>query len=149
MHTCSSKNVLFCKTYKSLIPDIYHDFESLTLKKFIYIYHEVIKSVLTKLFIHKNTHSFLGVFPLTSTSLMTPEQKEEFLPIVRTFTGILEKGSANAKEANALLTEANKLTTLLPANVRNSISGLTSGFRSGQLGSGNKAGMLILNTISS
>ena len=101
----------------------------------------------TKLFIYKGIHSSLGVFPLTSTSLMTPEQKQEFTPIVRSFTSILEKGSANAEEANNLLTEANKLTTLLPANVRKSISGLTSGFKSGQLGSGNNPGIFILNTI--
>jgi len=77
-----------------------------------------------------NIRTSFGVFPLTSTSLMTPEERQQFLPIVKSFTELLETGSANADKANALLTQANQLTSLLPANIRNSISGLTSGFSS-------------------
>ena len=65
---------------------------------------------------------------------MTPQERQQFLPVVRSFTSILEKGGANADEANSLLAQANQLTSLLPANFRNSISGLTSGFTSGRVG---------------
>ena len=67
---------------------------------------------------------------------MTAQEKQQFLPIVRSFTSILEKGSADANEANALLSQANQLTSLLPANFRTSIQGLTSGFNSGRIGAG-------------
>ena len=79
-------------------------------------------------------HLFSGVFPLTSTSLMTQQERQQFLPIVRSFTAILEKGSANADEANALLAQATQLSSLLPANFRNSIQALTTGFSSGRIG---------------
>jgi len=75
-----------------------------------------------------------GVFPLTSTSLMTQQERQQFLPIVRSFTAILEKGSANADEANALLAQATQLSSLLPANFRSSIQALTTGFSSGRIG---------------
>jgi len=75
-----------------------------------------------------------GVFPLTSTSLMTPQEKQQFLPVVRSFTRVLENGGADVNEANALLAQANQLTSLLPANFRNSISGLTNSFSSGRVG---------------
>jgi len=74
-----------------------------------------------------------GIFPLTSTSLMTPQERQQFLPVVRSFTSLLEKGSADANEANALLAQAQQLTSLLPANFQKSIQGLTSGFNSGRI----------------
>ena len=63
---------------------------------------------------------------------MTQQERQQFLPIVRSFTAILEKGSANADEANALLAQAQQLTSLLPANFRDSIQGITSGFSAGR-----------------
>ena len=65
---------------------------------------------------------------------MTPQERQQFLPIVRSFTAILEKGSANADEANALLAQATQLSSLLPANFRSSIQALTTGFSSGRIG---------------
>merc|ERR1719260_79582 len=67
-----------------------------------------------------------GNFPLSDTNLMTPQERNQFLPIVRTFTRILEKGSASAIESQQLLNQAQKLTNLLSGNLRSGIQQLTS-----------------------
>ena len=67
-----------------------------------------------------------GNFPLSDTNLMTPQERNQFLPIVRTFTRILEKGSASANESQQLLNQAQKLTNLLPGNLRSGIQQLTA-----------------------
>merc|ERR1712227_833554 len=68
-----------------------------------------------------------GVFPLSDTNLMTPQERNQFLPIVRTFTRVLEKGSADANESQLLLNQAQQLTNLLPGNLRSGLQQLTSG----------------------
>merc|ERR1712039_356866 len=67
-----------------------------------------------------------GVFPLSDTNLMTPQERNQFLPIVRTFTRILEKGSASATESQQLLNQAQKLTSLLSGNLRSGIKRFTA-----------------------
>merc|ERR1712142_1221631 len=66
-----------------------------------------------------------GVFPLSDTNLMTPQERNQFLPIVRTFTRVLEKGSADANESQLLLNHASELTNLIPGNLRSGIQQLT------------------------
>merc|ERR1711997_345545 len=65
-----------------------------------------------------------GAFPLSDTSLMTEEERQQFLPVVRTFTSVLEKGSADATETNTLLQQVRQLNQLIPANIGSSIGGL-------------------------
>merc|ERR1711962_1624594 len=65
-----------------------------------------------------------GVFPLSDTSLMTEQERQQFLPVVRTFDSILEKGSADGADTNALLQEIQELNKLIPANIGSSIQGL-------------------------
>lgn len=66
-----------------------------------------------------------GTFPLSDTSLMTSQERAQFLPIVRTFTRVLEKGSADANESQLLLRQASELTNLIPGNLRSGIQQLT------------------------
>ena len=70
------------------------------------------------------TSFLLGIFPLSETSLMTPAERNQFLPVVRTFTNVLENGSANPNEINALMQQTRTLTNLIPGNIGNSIMGL-------------------------
>ena len=65
-----------------------------------------------------------GIFPLSDTSLMTEQERQQFLPIVRKFTNVLEKGNANAAETQDLVSEIRKLNQLIPSNIGGSISGL-------------------------
>lgn len=67
-----------------------------------------------------------GQFPLSDTSLMTPEEKRKFLPAVRAFTNVLEKGNADANDTAALLGYAQDLMRDLPSN--------SGGFDLGNLG---------------
>ena len=69
----------------------------------------------------------LGTFPLSSTSLMTDQERAQFLPMVRSFTRALEKGSTDANENRLLLQQAKELGKLIPENLRKSIEGLTDG----------------------
>ena len=55
---------------------------------------------------------------------MTDEERQQFLPVVRTFNSILEKGSADGTDTNALLQEIQELNKLIPANIGSSIQGL-------------------------
>ena len=71
---------------------------------------------------------FSGLFPLSSTSLMTDSERSQFLPVVRTFTSILEKGNADPNETTAILQQVRQLNQLIPVNLRNSIEGLMGNF---------------------
>jgi len=73
-----------------------------------------------------------GVFPLSDTNLMTSQERAQFLPIVRTFTRVLEKGSADANESQLLLQQASQLTNLIPGNLRSSIQQLTGNINPGR-----------------
>jgi len=57
-----------------------------------------------------------GAFPLSDTSLMTAEEKQRFLPSVRAFTNVLEKGNADANDTAQLLQYAQDLMKSLPSN---------------------------------
>ena len=74
-----------------------------------------------------------GAFPLSETSLMTAAERAQFLPIVRTFTGILEKGNASPSETNKLLGQIRELNQLIPAHMRANIEQIT-GLASGNFG---------------
>ena len=80
----------------------------------------------------RNQLSFLssGVFPLSDTSLMTEQERQQFLPVVRTFNSILEKGNADGADTNALLQEIQELNKLIPTNIGSSIEGLLGNFGS-------------------
>jgi hypothetical protein len=69
-----------------------------------------------------------GTYPLSDTSLMTSVERAQFLPIVKTFTNILEKGSADSSEIQTLLQQAKELTKFLPGNLQSSLEGLTDNF---------------------
>ena len=58
-------------------------------------------------------------------SLMTAEERDQFLPVVRTFTGILEEGNADPNETKELLEQIRKLNELIPANMRANIEQIT------------------------
>ena len=58
----------------------------------------------------------------SDTNLMTPEEKSKFLPIVRAFTKILERGKADPSESQALLDQAQVLITDFTKNLRVVIS---------------------------
>jgi len=55
-----------------------------------------------------------GIFPLSDTSLMTNEERAQFLPAVRQFASILEKDYVDQNEINALLAESKVLSKLIP-----------------------------------
>ena len=63
---------------------------------------------------------FLGEFPLSDLSLMTEEEREQFLPAVRAFTDILQKDNLNPEEVKELMKEVRKLDSwnLFPFDVR-------------------------------
>ena len=81
--------------------------------------------------------SFLGAFPLSDTSLMTAAERRQFLPVVRSFTNILEKGNASPSETNQLLTQIRTLNELIPANMRANIEQITGLATSGFGGANN------------
>jgi hypothetical protein len=68
-----------------------------------------------------------GIFPLSDTSLMSEEDRNKFLPVVETFTGVLENGSANPTETQTLLAQIRQLNKLIPENIGSSIEGLIGG----------------------
>merc|ERR1712241_623640 len=51
-----------------------------------------------------------GAFPLSTTSLMTDEERAKFLPSVRTFISVLEKDTLDPAEINQLLEQARDIT---------------------------------------
>ena len=68
-----------------------------------------------------------GTFPLSDTSLMSIEERINLLPIVRQFTDILERGSADPVETELLLEKAHSLTRFIPENIKEQIQ--TIGFQ--------------------
>ena len=67
---------------------------------------------------------YLGIFPLSNTSLMTSAERSQFLPVVRTFTNVLENGNANPTEISTLMSQVRQLNNLIPGNIGNAISSL-------------------------
>merc|ERR1711936_491542 len=63
-----------------------------------------------------------GIFPLSDTNLMTSAERSQFLPVVRTFTKVLENGNANPSEIRTLMQQVRTLNNLIPGNIRNIIS---------------------------
>ena len=61
---------------------------------------------------------------------MTEQERQQFLPVVRTFNNILEKGNADGNDTNALLQEIQELNKLIPTNIGSSIQGLFGNFGS-------------------
>ena len=62
----------------------------------------------------------LGEFLQFDLSLMTEEEREQFLPTVRAFTEILQKDNLNPEEVKELMKEVRKLDSwnLFPFNIR-------------------------------
>ena len=56
---------------------------------------------------------------------MTKEQREDFLPVVKLFTSILEKGNADSDDAKKLLGQIRELNKLIPENMRANIEQIT------------------------
>jgi len=69
-----------------------------------------------------------GSFPLSDTSLMTDAERQQFLPAVRTFTNVLEKGNADTNDIAKLLEHSQDLMALIPSNNGN------GGFDLGSIG---------------
>merc|ERR1711978_181082 len=69
-----------------------------------------------------------GQFPLSDTSLMTAAERQRFLPAVRTFTNVLEKGNADTNDIAKLLEHSQDLMALIPSNNGN------GGFDLGSIG---------------
>merc|ERR1712156_824287 len=67
-----------------------------------------------------------GSFPLSDTSLMTDAERQRFLPAVRTFTNVLEKGNADTQDAARLLQYSQDLMAMMNNG--------NSGFDLGSLG---------------
>merc|ERR1712079_800063 len=63
-----------------------------------------------------------GTFPLSEVSLMTDEERQQFLPATRTFTSVLEKDTIDPSELNTLLEQSRALTNLVPNNLFEQIS---------------------------
>ena len=74
---------------------------------------------------------------MSDTSLMTAAERRQFLPVVRSFTNILEKGNASPSETNQLLTQIRTLNELIPANMRANIEQITGLATSGFGGANN------------
>ena len=55
---------------------------------------------------------------------MTSAERSQFLPVVRTFTNVLENGNANPTEISTLMSQVRQLNNLIPGNIGNAISGL-------------------------
>ena len=58
-----------------------------------------------------------GSFPLSAVSLLTNEERQQFLPATRTFISVLEKDTVDPSELNILLEQSRELTNLIPDNL--------------------------------
>ena len=67
-----------------------------------------------------------GLFPLSATSLMSDSERQQFLPVVRTFTNVLEKGNADTQDVARLLQYSQDLMAMMNNG--------NSGFDLGSLG---------------
>ena len=56
---------------------------------------------------------FIGTFPLSDVTLMTQEERNEFIPPIRTLIDVLEDNNANPEQTNILLKQSMKLTELM------------------------------------
>ena len=56
---------------------------------------------------------------------MTKEQREDFLPVVKLFTSILEKGNSDSEDTEKLLGQIRELNKLIPENMRANIEQIT------------------------
>ena len=56
---------------------------------------------------------FIGTFPLSDVTLMTQEERNEFIPPIRTLINVLEDNNANPEQTNILLKQSMKLTELM------------------------------------
>jgi len=63
-----------------------------------------------------------GAFPLSDVSLMTNEQRAQFLPATRTFISVLEKDNIDQNEIQQLIKESDEISKLIPEQFRNQIS---------------------------
>jgi len=54
-----------------------------------------------------------GTFPLSDVTLMTQEERNEFIPPIRTLINVLEDNNANPEQTNILLKQSMKLTELM------------------------------------
>merc|ERR1712193_237561 len=68
-----------------------------------------------------------GAFPLSDVSLMTDEERQQFLPATRSFIKVLEKDNLDAAEMNTLLAQSRELTNLIPGNLLTQFSGGLNG----------------------
>merc|ERR1712241_428912 len=78
-----------------------------------------------------------GVFPLSDTSLMTAEERQQFLPAARTFTSVLKKDTIDPSELNLLLEQSRELTTKLAESNASGNSGAGNVGRSASVGGSN------------
>ena len=60
----------------------------------------------------------IGAFPLSDLSLMTDEERERFLPVIRTFVSVLEKDTIDHHEINELIRLAKDLQDSVPEDWR-------------------------------
>jgi len=58
-----------------------------------------------------------GTLPLSEVSLMTDEERQQFLPVARTFISVMEKDDIDPSELNTLLEQSRELTNLIPNNL--------------------------------
>jgi len=71
-----------------------------------------------------------GAFPLSDLSLMTDEERAQYLPATRTFLSVLKKDTLNADEMNLLLSQSRDLISLVPSNFLQQFSNGFSGLGS-------------------
>ena len=56
----------------------------------------------------------LGSFPLSEVSLLTDEERERFLPVIRTFTSVLKKDIIDHEEIKLLVRQSEELQKFVP-----------------------------------
>jgi len=61
---------------------------------------------------HINTQ--FGSFPLSEVSLLTDEERERFLPVIRTFTSVLKKDLIDHEEIKLLVRQSEELQKFVP-----------------------------------
>ena len=59
--------------------------------------------------------SISGAFPINGENFMTPEQKAQFLPSVKSLISVLEKDNIDPQELNNLLELSRDLNELMPS----------------------------------
>lgn len=64
-----------------------------------------------------------GSFPLSENNLMTREERDQFLPVTRTFKSVLEKDNVDIAEISQLLEQSKGLANLVPDNLLGRLGG--------------------------